>query len=201
MRLILASSSPRRQELLARLVNSFEVIPSHIEEIFNPELQEIDVKVADLARQKAAAILQTQALDSEQACLVLGADTVVYLDGEILGKPQDEAEAERMLTALSGRQHQVLTGLALVSQANGQMQVWTGCVCSQVQMRSIDADERAAYIATGEPLDKAGAYGIQGRAQAFVTGIEGSYENIVGLPLEATRELLLQAGFPNLNLK
>lgn len=189
MRLILASGSPRRRDLLQSLGESFEVISSDIDEVFNPVLHTIGERVSDLAGQKALAVAKTQAGD----CLVLGSDTIVYLNQETLGKPQDAADAERMLSALSNGWHEVITGVAVIRQQKGQRQRYLGHAISRVRMRELTLDEIRAYIASGEPMDKAGAYAIQGGAGGFVAEIDGSYENIVGLPLELTRDLLQQA--------
>lgn len=186
MRLILASGSPRRVELLGRLTPTFEVIPADIEEHLQPEIADIGQRVAQLALEKAQAVAAQQAGD----CQILGADTVVCIDGDLLGKPRDAADAEAMLLRLSGRTHQVITGVALVTQAQGQHSEARDFASSDVSMRVITAAEARAYVASGEPLDKAGAYAIQGGAAAFITSISGSYENIVGLPLETTAGLL-----------
>ncbi|MEZ0368127.1 MAG: nucleoside triphosphate pyrophosphatase [Candidatus Sericytochromatia bacterium] len=191
MQLILASGSPRRRELLATLVSDFIVISSDIEEIFNHQLPGIGEQVCDLALQKALAVAQKQSDD----CLVIGADTIVYLEGVVLGKPSDADDAERMLAGLSGKSHQVITGVGLVRKQDGSLSSFQGFTVSQVRMRAISPQERADYIASGEPMDKAGAYAIQGGAGRFVEKVEGSYENIVGLPLELMRDLLTQAGW------
>jgi len=194
MQLILASASPRRRELLARLVPDFEVLASDIPEIFDLSLPDMGSQVADLARQKALAI----ALQQAPGALVLGADTVVCLDQEMLGKPQHADDAEHMLARLSGRWHEVITGVALIPSAAPTQLVWLDWAVSRVQMRELTQAERKAYVATGEPLDKAGAYAIQGGAAGFVEQVIGSYENIVGLPLELTQILLEKAQFPHL---
>jgi len=188
MRLILASGSPRRRDLLQSLGETFEVISSDIDEVFNPVLHTIGERVSDLACQKALAVAEGLG-DS----LVLGADTIVYLAGETLGKPQDAADAERMLSALGGGWHEVVTGVAIVRQQAGTRKHFLGHAVSRVRMRALNREEIRAYIASGEPMDKAGAYAIQGGAGGFVAEIDGSYENIVGLPLELTRELLARA--------
>lgn len=198
MRLILASGSPRRHELLAHLTSEFEVMPADIDEIIDTEIPEVSQQIADMARQKAIAVANTLSEAHTEPALILGADTVVYLKGQILVKPKDTADADRMLSALSGQTHQVITGLALVHKNSTGLSVEISSVISQVTMREISSEERQAYIATGEPMDKAGAYAIQGKASDFITAIEGSYENIVGLPLEATQRLLESANYPHL---
>ena len=120
--------------------------------------------------------------------VVIGADTIVVLDEAVLGKPKNEADAKKMLSALSGRSHEVYTGLAVL---NGE-QIYRHAECTKVDFRELTEDEIAGYIATGEPMDKAGAYGIQGRACVFIRGIQGDYYNVVGLPVCALHELLEQ---------
>lgn len=180
---VLASGSPRRRELLGQMgIEDFEVLPAQGEETA-PEGLAPDALVARLALQKAREVA---ALRPEAT--VIGADTVVALDGRVLGKPSDEEEAREMLSALSGRRHQVYTGMAVLSGG----QVFTHVECTQVEFRPLTAEEIAAYVATGESMDKAGAYGIQGRACVFIRGIQGDYYNVVGLPVCALHELLAQ---------
>lgn len=190
MQLILASGSPRRLDLLQQIYPHFEVIPSQIDEVLNAEISDIALCVADLAAQKAAAVCLTQNAD----CCVLGADTIVYLRPDILGKPKDEADAQRMLRALSGQKHQVITGVALYMRQGKRIQSSMSAATSVVKMREITDAEISLYIASGEPMDKAGSYAIQGGAKAFIETIEGSYENIVGLPLELTQSLFKDLG-------
>jgi septum formation protein len=180
--LLLASASPRRRELLGQLGIGFTVVAVEIDETPRPHEAPGDL-VLRLARAKAEAALNAAA----QGQWVLGADTVVAVDGSILGKPGDAVAAAAMLARLSGRRHSVHSGLALArpgfpTRARG--------VCSRVWMRAITAGEIAAYVATGEPLGKAGAYAIQGRAAAFVRCLAGSYSNVVGLPLFELDEML-----------
>lgn len=180
---VLASGSPRRRELLGQMgIEDFEVLPAQGEETA-PEGLAPDALVARLALQKAREVA---ALRPEAT--VIGADTVVALDGQVLGKPSDEEEAREMLSALSGRRHQVYTGMAVLSGG----QAFTHVECTQVEFRPLTAEEIAAYVATGESMDKAGAYGIQGRACVFIRGIQGDYYNVVGLPVCALHELLAQ---------
>lgn len=181
--LCLASASPRRLELLASIDVDCEVRPVDIDETPLPGELPRDY-VCRLAREKALA----GAVLSELP--VLGSDTAVVLDGEILGKPRDRAHALEMLAALSGNTHEVLTGVA-VSGPQGLLDI---CVTTRVTLRAISAAEAAAYWATGEPRDKAGGYGIQGRAAVFVSHIEGSHSAVVGLPLYETAELLARQG-------
>jgi len=181
--LCLASASPRRLELLASIDVDCEVRPVDIDETPLPGELPRDY-VCRLAREKALA----GAVLSELP--VLGSDTAVVLDGEILGKPRDRAHALEMLAVLSGNTHEVLTGVA-VSGPQGLLDI---CVTTRVTLRAISPAEAAAYWATGEPRDKAGGYGIQGRAAVFVSHIEGSHSAVVGLPLYETAELLARQG-------
>ncbi len=186
-RLILASASPRRRELLAQAGFSFEVRPAHIPEDALPEEDPI-AYVTRLAREKAQAVFDALA---DPRAAVLGADTTVTLDNHILGKPEDAADAARMLRLLSGRTHRVITGVAVVSATAAQV----AAEVTAVRFLSLSDEEIAAYIATGEPMDKAGAYAIQGRAACWIPRIEGCYFNVVGLPLALVSALLEAAGW------
>jgi len=189
MKLVLASGSPRRRELLATLGVPFEVSPIPIDE--TPAEGEVPADyVVRMAREKALAGFRA-AHTEQRNCRVLGADTSVVVDDQILGKPTHAADAESMLKRLSGRQHQVLTAVAL--QAPEQVEVRLSV--SKVTFHPLsDADIRA-YWRTGEPADKAGAYGIQGLGARFVHRLEGNYHAVVGLPIDATADLLSRAGF------
>ena len=180
-RLILASGSPRRRDFLSELGLAFEVRVTDIDETPLSGEQPIAF-VARLAQEKALAV------DLPDAW-VLAADTAVVVDGEILGKPGDEAEACAMLMRLSGRWHEVWTGFSLWHQATGE-----GCtktVCTRVRFLTLTPELCRAYVRTGEPLDKAGAYGIQGKGCFLVPEISGSYTNVVGLPMAEVLEALL----------
>lgn len=182
----LASGSPRRLELLGQLGVPVEVHPSNIDETPLAGETPADM-VGRLAQEKARATAAALPRDA----LVLGADTTVVVDGEMLGKPRDRADGLRMLAALSGRNHEVLTGVACVRGDR----VACRTNASRVTFRDVDADEAAHYWETGEPADKAGAYAIQGKGAAFVTRIVGSHSSIMGLPLAETAELLTLFGF------
>ena len=182
--LILASSSPRRRDLLGHLGIPFQIDPSNVDESPIPGLT-IPELVRALATAKASEVAARHP-DS----VVVGADTLVDLDGEILAKPRDPADALRMLRHLSGRVHQVHTGLA-VRRAD---RLTTRLVTASVHMRAAPDDALAAYVAGGEPLDKAGAYAAQGEGAAFIERVEGSYLAVVGLPLLALRHLLIESG-------
>ena len=182
-RLVLASQSPRRREILAAAGFGFEVRVANVEEVRDPH-EPPDAYVERLSRQKA------QAVACAEDEVVLGADTVVVCEGEVLEKPRDAKDAARMLRMLAGREHRVLTGVFLRTAAAG-----AGAVEStRVRFAAMTEEEIGSYVASGEPMDKAGAYAIQGLASRFITGIEGCYFNVVGLPLRRVYELLGQVG-------
>ncbi|WP_043309158.1 nucleoside triphosphate pyrophosphatase [Pseudomonas sp. ML96] len=183
----LASGSPRRRELLAQVGVPFVTLIASIDETALPD-EPAERYVERLAREKALAGLASLA-DAVDA-VVLGADTAVVLDGRILGKPLDRADALATLATLSGREHQVLTAVALVAGQRVESRV----VASRVRFRPLRPGEAEAYWATGEPCDKAGSYGIQGLAAVFVSQLEGSYSAVVGLPLCETVQLLEEFG-------
>ncbi|AUG39153.1 septum formation inhibitor Maf [Pseudomonas chlororaphis] len=188
--LYLASGSPRRRELLTQIGVPFTAISADIDETPFPDESPV-AYVERLARDKAAAGYALIADDPSAAC-VLGADTAVVLDGRILGKPLDQADAQSMLMALSDREHEVLTAIAVLDGQRCESRV----VRSLVRFRAIGDDEAARYWASGEPCDKAGGYGIQGLAAIFVAGLNGSYSAVVGLPVCETAELLGHFGIP-----
>lgn len=183
--LYLASGSPRRRELLTQIGVPFTPLSAPIDETPLPG-ESAEGYVLRLAEAKAAAGFA----QLSGSGVVLGADTAVVLDGQILGKPESREQALAMLAALSDREHQVLTAVAL----NDGQRRQSLCVASNVRFRAIAADEAARYWASGEPLDKAGGYAIQGLAAVFVTALTGSYSAVVGLPLSETAELLGQFG-------
>ncbi len=198
--LVLASASPRRRELLTQAGFTFEVYPAHIPEDPLPNEDPI-AYVTRLARQKAEAVFNrltnpgAPGLDfqtwegndlDKQSLQVLGADTTVTLDNHILGKPEDASDAAGMLRLLSGRTHRVITGVALVSASRTEV----AAEVTAVQFLALCEEDIAAYIATGEPMDKAGAYAIQGRAARWIPRIEGDYCNVVGLPLALVSTLI-----------
>jgi nucleoside triphosphate pyrophosphatase len=181
MRLILASQSPRRQELLRRIWGEFEVIPSDADETL--EAGPVTEAVAGLALRKAWAVAGRVGVG-----VVVAADTVVVIDGIVLGKPAGPEEAREMLARLRGRQHEVITGVAVVDAGTGR--VASTAAVSRVLMAAYSDATIAAYVASGSPFDKAGGYAIQDLNGGLVDGVVGSYTNVVGLPLEATRRLL-----------
>ncbi|BAH76673.1 Maf family protein [Solidesulfovibrio magneticus] len=181
-KLILASASPRRRELLALAGVPFDIVVSPAQEPAPDVNEHPAAYAARMARLKAAAVAE-----AHPEAVVLGADSVVAVGETILGKPADAADAMRMLRLLSGRGHQVVTGCALFAPGR-EPEIFT--VATEVTMGVVPDDRLAAYVATGEPMDKAGAYAIQGGAAAFVTTICGSYTNVVGLPLAEVVEIL-----------
>jgi septum formation protein len=186
MALILGSASPRRARLLGELGVAFRVAVSDVPEVPKPD-EAADSFAVRAAREKGAAVAAANLAD-----WVLSADTVVTIDGAILGKPVDDADARRMLRQLSGRVHEVLTAVALF--APGAVPTEEGLGRSTVEFRPLSDDEIAAYVGGGEPTDKAGAYAIQGGAAAFVARVSGSLTNIIGLPTELVAELLARHG-------
>jgi septum formation protein len=184
-RLVLASASPRRRELLSLFGVDFEVHPADIDETIACGEAPRDY-VSRMAEGKASAVAV-----EHRGAWILASDTSVVLDGEILGKPGDAAEATAMLERLSGRRHEVLSAVALRAPRG-----WSACRLSrtEVQLAELPADWIERYVASGEPLDKAGAYGIQGQAGIWVERLEGSYSGVVGLPLFETGVLLREVG-------
>jgi septum formation protein len=183
--LILASASPRRRELLTQAGYRFAVEPSSVPESRRPEEDAIRFATR-LAREKAEEVFARHQ-PSTTSLMVLGADTVVVCDGEVMGKPADAADATRMLLLLSGRTHQVVTGVAVV-WGPGSAEV--AAELTQVTMCTLSPQEVAGYVASGEPMDKAGAYAIQGYAGRWIPRIHGCYFNVVGLPLALVTSLL-----------
>ena len=174
--IILASGSPRRKELMAQAGIPFAVKVSACEETVTKEKPEEIVQ--ELARKKAAAVAQAEKEDA----LVIGADTVVALNGKVMGKPRDKEEAFQMLRLLQGKTHEVWTGVCILErQADGSIKEECFAQKTEVEMYPMEETEIRGYIETGEPMDKAGAYGIQGKALVFVKKIEGDYYNVVGL--------------------
>lgn len=180
MRIILASASPRRKELLSKIGYDFEVIPSKKDEVLDLNLN-VSENVKKLALSKAKEIFE-----NNNDALVIGADTVVSFQGEIYGKPKDEADAYRMLKSLSNQSHEVISGVAILYRNL----VYNFFVTSHVKFKDLSDEEIYKYIATKECMDKAGSYAIQGIGKELVSSFDGSYENIVGLPLAEVKEIL-----------
>jgi septum formation protein len=188
MRLILASASPRRRELLAQAGYEFAVEAADVDESRRVG-EEAGAYVLRLAEEKARVVLRRYPPILTEPLVVLGADTCVVCEGEILGKPVDARDAERMLRRLSGRTHRVLTGVAAVTRAGMMSDV----VSTEVTFSAIPETELAAYCRTAEPMDKAGAYGIQGYAARWIPRIDGCYFNVMGLPIARTVRLIDEA--------
>ena len=186
MTVILASQSPRRRQLLGQMgFTDFKICPARGEEVASPGLPPAQL-VEALSSQKAAEV----AAAAEADALIIAADTVVAVDDRVLGKPHSEEEAAEMLLSLSGREHTVYTGVTLRRGS----QIVTRHEATQVRFRSLTREEIDAYVATGEPMDKAGAYGIQERGALLVEGIRGDYFNVVGLPVCLVGQLLARFG-------
>jgi septum formation protein len=186
MRLVLASGSPRRADLLRAAGYDFEIVVADVDESIRPD-EKPEMYVRRLAAEKSAAALSADPEGSARGrAIILGADTVVVVEGEILGKPRDDAHAEAMLRLLSGKRHMVVTGVSLRQGAYELGRVEQ----TSVYFRALSAAEVAWYVGSGEGRDKAGAYAIQGLASRFIPRIEGSYSNVVGLPVAAVDELL-----------
>ncbi len=183
--LILASGSPRRRELLARMGYTFETCSPDVDEHVSGHARDI---VRTLAQRKARA-----AVAHYESGVIIASDTLVSLDGAPLGKPADAAEARAMLRALSDREHEVFTGVCLLDAATGRESVRVAR--TGVRFRAITDAEIDGYIATGEPMDKAGAYAIQGGAGRFVEALDGSFENVMGFPVDDVREMLADFGY------
>lgn len=221
-RIILASQSPRRRELLQRIVSEFEILPAQGEE--RSDAQDPRDYVRELAQHKAREVMQmildqnrtaskcTADTCTDEATYVIGADTIVVCNGEIMGKPQDRADAYRMICELQGRSHEVMTGVCVLRRAadvegglavrdadsaagdDGIMAESFTCV-TEVTVAPMTDEEIRRYLATGEADDKAGAYGIQGAFSLYVTGIHGSYSNVVGLPVAALYQSMKGLGY------
>ena len=190
MKLILASASPRRRELLAQMGEAFDVVPAGLDEVPWPNEAPASYALRN-AFEKAGHVLAR--LPRQEDGLLISADTIVVLAGRILEKPADAAHAAAMLRDLSGCTHEVITGLCVARRAGGRER-WLGdAVRTAVTFRALSEPEIAAYVASGEPMDKAGAYAIQGGAAGMVLAVQGSYTNVVGLPVDELRAMLKQA--------
>lgn len=187
MRIILASQSPRRKELLERMgIRNFDTISPDVDETVEEHISPEEM-VRTLSLRKARAVARRLGDDD---AVIIAADTVVALEGTVLGKPKDERDAFTMLSALSGQRHQVHTGFTVL---RGEV-CFTGHETTEVEFRELDFEEIEHYIATGEPMDKAGAYGIQGYGALLVSGIRGDYYNVMGLPVYRLGRVLSQLG-------
>lgn len=194
-KIILGSASPRRRELLEQIGIEFEVKVSSREEIYTAKEPEAIVK--ELALEKASHVSEDirESKEARKEMLVIGADTVVVLDGKILGKPKDEADAFQMLSALQGRAHQVYTGVAMLDyDENGNSRSICDAKRTDVYVHAMTEAEIRRYIDTGESMDKAGSYGIQGKFAPFIDRIEGDYYNVVGLPVAYVYQTFKELG-------
>lgn len=189
-KIILASASPRRKQLLEQIGLQFEVIPSNAEERLLPG-ETPEEHVVRLSIDKAREVANRAAVDGRW---FIGSDTIVLRGERVLGKPADARQAREMLQLLSGKEHRVLSGFAILDRSSGQQHA--EAVATRVRFRELTDEEIARYIATGEPMDKAGSYAIQGLGVCFVAGIEGSYSNVVGLPLCRLTLALKELGVP-----
>lgn len=196
-KIILGSASPRRRELLMQIGADFEVRVSNKEEVYHSTVPEEIVKELALmkAENVAEELAEENASGAVKSTVVIGADTIVVLDGKILGKPADEEDAVRMLNSLQGRRHDVYTGVAVLDyDENGEKHVYNYSVGTAVYVNEMTEEEIRAYVETKDPLDKAGAYGIQGRFAAHIDRIEGDYYNVVGLPVSRVYRSLRELG-------
>lgn len=183
MKIILASKSPRRREILENLGLKFDIIVADADE--SSDIRDPQELVSTLAARKGRAVLERLGGDANDT-LVIASDTLVYADGEFLGKPCDREDAERMIRMLSGNSHDVVSGIYLYYGGREA----TAATATRVKFDKMTEDEIAAYLATDEPYDKAGAYAIQGKASAYISGIEGDYFNVVGLPVNLLKKTL-----------
>jgi len=189
--IILASTSPRRRELIATLGIPFDIVPSYADESTSEKWTPEQI-VQELARRKAEAVYHSTSFDGDSAGIIVGSDTIVVRDGIVLGKPQNKQEAASMLRSLQGRSHTVYTGIACIDSRTGETLV--DYRSTIVTMKPLNEREVEAYAASGEGLDKAGAYAIQGLGATIVTSIEGCYFNVVGLPLSLLVDMLGKFG-------
>ena len=190
MKLVLASASPRRCEILKNAGYEFDVCPAQIDEAIGKTSP--SEAVCKLSKNKAIAVFES--LESKENVAVLGSDTIVVLDGEILGKPKNEAEAVSMLTCLSGKKHKVYTGVCVVTQSK----TMSFFDCTTVEFYSLSDTQIKAYVKTGEPMDKAGSYGIQGKGSMLVKSINGDFFSVMGLPIAKTAKALREVGVKGL---
>lgn len=185
--LVLASESPRRKQLLEKAGFNFSVCPSKISEILNKSLN-VEDQILDLARQKARTVFSSLKSSLEKPYIVLGSDTEVIFGGKTLGKPADHEDAYRILRSLSGNQHTVITAICMIESEHGQES--SDYELSQVTFKALSDEKIWSYIQSGDPMDKAGAYGIQGPGRELIDHFEGTLENIMGLPVERVKTIL-----------
>ncbi|APF29000.1 septum formation protein Maf [Clostridium sporogenes] len=188
--IILASASQRRQELLKRILENFQIIVSDFDESSIPFKNNIQSYVMNLAEGKARSV--SKKIMDQDNNLIIGCDTIVAFNNRILGKPKDKKDAFEMLQALSGNEHEVYSGLAILDVKSNK--IIKDFVCTKVKFSKLSSVQIEKYINTGDPMDKAGAYGIQGKAGIFVENINGCYYNVVGLPLNKLNSMLMEMG-------
>ncbi len=188
--IILASASQRRQELLKRILENFQIIVSDFDESSIPFKNNIPSYVMNLAEGKARSV--SKRIMDQDNNLIIGCDTIVAFNNRILGKPKDKKDAFEMLQALSGNEHEVYSGLAILDVKSNK--IIKDFVCTKVKFSKLSSVQIEKYINTGDPMDKAGAYGIQGKAGVFVENINGCYYNVVGLPLNKLNSMLMEMG-------
>ncbi|MCW6111657.1 Maf-like protein [Clostridium sporogenes] len=188
--IILASASQRRQELLKRILGNFQIIVSDFDESSIPFKNNIPSYVMNLAEGKARSV--SKKIMDQDNNLIIGCDTIVAFNNRILGKPKDKKDAFEMLQALSGNEHEVYSGLAILDVKSNK--IIKDFVCTKVKFSKLSSVQMEKYINTGDPMDKAGAYGIQGKAGVFVENINGCYYNVVGLPLNKLNSMLMEMG-------
>lgn len=188
--IILASASQRRQELLKRILENFQIIVSDFDESSIPFKNNIPSYVMNLAEGKARSV--SKKIMDQDNNLIIGCDTIVAFNNRILGKPKDKKDAFEMLQALSGNEHEVYSGLAILDVKSNK--IIKDFVCTKVKFSKLSSVQIEKYINTGDPMDKAGAYGIQGKAGVFVENINGCYYNVVGLPLNKLNSMLMEMG-------
>lgn len=184
MKVVLASASERRQELLKRIVDDFDIIVSD----FNEEEVKLKSSVSDYVEEIALGKAKDVADKIKEPSVIIGVDTIVTINNKVLGKPKDKEDAFDMLSELSGKVHKVYSGIAIINTKTNK--ILQDFVCTEVVFSSLSDDEIREYIESGEPLDKAGAYGIQGKGGVFVEKINGCYYNVVGLPLNKIKNML-----------
>ncbi|MGZ3722352.1 MAG: Maf family protein [Bdellovibrionales bacterium] len=192
LEIALASQSPRRRELLSQAAFSFRVFPVKVSEIIDENLKPAEV-ASQIATVKVQACVEQNKELKQPGFLVLGADTIVVLGAKILGKPENFSQAQHYLRSLSGKTHRVITGFTLLE--SGSTKVWSGAEMTEVKFKILGEKEIDDYISTGEPMDKAGAYAIQGGAAKFVSSFTGSKSNVIGLPLERLEKVLQENGW------
>jgi len=192
-RIILASESPRRREIMETMGIAHEVMASNVAEVITEtEPSKIVQEISALKVNHIANILKNYSGDKEEDIIIIGADTMVFYNGHALGKPKDKADAYRMLEMLSDHEHEVLTGVSIIIRKHNTDEAISFAVCTKVMVQPLSRKQIEDYIATGEPMDKAGAYGIQGKFGIHIRGIVGDYYNVMGFPVSEIYETLLK---------